>query len=219
VRNATLTFLSLPVCVLAVACSGASNILAEQDHDSGDTPPVDSGAPPGDSGMATDSASGGDTSVSPESGGTCSPTLPDGAACNSIEPSGPLVPYQCIMADMPSPAGGTIRDGTYRLMTSAFYGSPCPAPEDDRDTWLICGSVWQTAQELTAGTNPPVIHTYDGNVTPDDEAGPGNLIVDLTCGVVTSYVIQYSATPTSLTLFVGGGMAPSQGRVDTYSRL
>jgi hypothetical protein len=211
VRNATLAFTSLIVSMLGVACSGASNILAAEDHDSGTTPPPEDSGTPHDSSVATDSAVGADSPM----GMTCEPTLPDGAACNSIEPGGPLVPYQCIMATMPTPTGGTIVDGRYRLIASAFYGSPCPDPEDDRDTWLICGSVWQTAQELTAGTNPPVIHTYDGNVAP---AGPDSLTVNLTCGVVTTYTIQYSAAPTSLTLFVGGGAAAGQGRVDTYTR-
>jgi hypothetical protein len=204
--------------LFAVACSGASSTLGDV-HDSGTSTATDSGTTPGaDSGGGpVDSGGGGDSStVGPDGGGTCNPTLPDGGACNSLEPSGPLVPYQCIAATMPTPAGGTIVDGTYVLTSSAFYGSPCPAPEQDRDEWLICGTNWQTVQELTAGTNPAVLHTFDVDVTP---AGGPALNVQITCGAPLSTItFQYTASPTTLTLFVGGGSAAGTGRVDTYER-
>jgi hypothetical protein len=125
------------------------------------------------------------------------------------------VPYECLSTTLPTPAGGTIVDGTYVLTASAFYGTPCPAPEQDRDLWLICGNNWQTVQELTAGTSPAVLHTYDANVTP---AGSDSLTLALTCPSVTNVTFQYTATPGTLTLFVGGGNAAGTGRVDTYTR-
>ncbi len=170
----------------------------------------DAGNPaPGDSG-----GSGGDSTASgPETGGSCSPTLPDGAACNSLEPSGPLVPYECLSATPPTPAGGTIVDGTYLLTSTAYYGTPCPAPEQDRDTWLICGTNWQTSQEHTMGTMAPQLLSFDANVTPGD-AGAASLALQFTCGTPTieTILFEYTATPTTLTLF------PSAGRVDVFTK-
>lgn len=209
VRTTTLAIF----CLLTGACSGASNTLGNLQ---------DSGAPmSGDSGSSSGGDSGGgvtDSSMSgPESGGTCSPTPPDDGACNSLQPTGPQVPYQCLAATLPTPTGGTIVDGTYVLTASAFYGTPCPAPEQDRDVWLVCGTVWQTAQEHTMGTGAPMLYSFDANVTP---AGGADLSLEFTCGagMVETITFQYSATPTTLTLWVSGTDSTDMGRVDTYTR-
>ncbi len=138
-----------------------------------------------------------------------------GNACNSLTPIGPLVPYECLGAPIPTPAGGTILDGTYVLTASAFYGTPCPAPEQDRDIWYVCGNTWQAVQELTAGTSPAVTYTYESTIAP---TGASSFTLDVTCPTVTSVMRQYTATPTTLTLFVGDTMGPGTGRVDTYTR-
>jgi len=207
VRTATLLFF----CLLGAACSGASNPLAGE-LDSGTTAHGDSGS---SSGGGSGGGSGGSSGGMPEGGGTCSPTAPDGGACNSLEPEGALVPYVCLGGMMPAPIGGTIADGKYVLMSSAFYGTPCPAPEQDRDTWYVCGTDWQAVQENTLGTGTPTVHTYDANVTP---MGTSGLSLQVTCGtpMIETIMFQYDATPTTLTLFVGGGMGTGSGRVDTY---
>jgi hypothetical protein len=170
--------------------------------DAGNPPPGDSGSGGGDSTMSV-----------PDTGSTCSPTLPDGAACNSLEPSGPLVPYECLSATPPTPGGGTIVDGTYVLTSTAYYGTTCPAPEQDRDTWLVCGTNWQTAQEHTMGTMAPTSLSFDANVGPG-EGGPASLALQFTCGTsgIETIEFEYTATPTTLTLF------PSAGRVDVFTR-
>ncbi len=206
-RTATLFFF----CLLAAACSGASNPLGNL---------VDYGTTMnGDSGSSSGGGSGGgmDSGGMPEGGGSCSPTPPDGAACNSLEPEGALVPYVCLGGTMPTPVGGTIVDGKYVLMSSAFYGTPCPAPEQDRDTWYVCGTNWQAVQENTLGTGMPMVHTYDANVTP---TGTSSLSLQITCGtgMVETIMFQYDATPTTLTLYVGGGTGAGSGRVDTYMK-
>ncbi len=151
----------------------------------------------------------------PDAGKTCSPTPAEGSACNSLMPTGPLVPYECLAATIPTPAGGTIEDGTYVLTASAFYGTPCPAPEQDRDIWFVCGTTWQAVQELTAGTSPAVTYTYEATATP---AGADSFTLNVTCPTATSVARQYTATPITLTLFVGDGTAAGTGRVDTYTR-
>jgi hypothetical protein len=201
-------------CVLAAACSGASPSAlgtpdSGQSHDEQDAARADDGPAVGPL----------DSSISPDdapSMSTCNPTPPDGAACNSVSVSGPLVPLQCLQATVPTPIGGTIVDGTYVLTSSAFYGATCPMPEQDRDTWLVCGNNWQTAQELTAGTSPPALRSLNLVVTPATTTG---LSLQFTCGnALATVMIGYDATPTTLTLYVGGGSAAGEGRVDTYTR-
>jgi hypothetical protein len=134
-------------------------------------------------------------------------------------PQGALVPYVCLGSEMmPTPIGGTIADGTYVLTSAAYYGTTCPMPEQDRDTWYVCGTVWQAVQENTKGTAMAVTSWYDANVT---STGPASLSLQITCGtpMIETIPIQYSATPATLTLYVGGGMdGAGSGRVDTYTK-
>ena len=206
------------IASLGLACSGASSTLGTSDSgtsgsSSGGTSGGGSGGSSG--GGPTDSGSEGDTTAG-EAGGECNPTPPDDGACNSLAPSGPLVPYECISATIPTATGGTIVNGTYLLTASAFYGTPCPTPENDRDTWLVCGTTWQTAQEHTMGTGMPTLDILDANVTP---MGGPNLSLQFACGLPTieTVTFEYTATPTTLILFVGGGTAAGMGRVDTYT--
>ena len=113
---------------------------------------------------------------------------------------------------MPTPSGGTIVDGSYMLQAEVFYGASCPPAEQDRNTWLICGSTWQTVQELTPQGGPVQTHWYNFNVT---HSG-ANLTLNGVCGFNSTAPIQYDATPTTLTLYVGGGTGPGTGRVDRY---
>jgi len=116
---------------------------------------------------------------------------------------------------MPTASGGTILDGTYVLTSTTFYGTPC-APEQDRDTWLICGSTWQTAQEHTMTGSPTTIDTYNANAM---SAGT-TLQLTVLCGLPSMMTLNYpyDATPTSLTLYTGGGADPMSGRVDIFTR-
>jgi hypothetical protein len=215
VRNTTFAAFVPLIAALGLACSGASSTLGSSD--SGPSGSSSGGGSGGSSGGGpTDSGGGGDSAMGSEAGGACNPTPPDDGACNSLAPSGPLVPYECISATIPTAEGGTIVNGTYLLTASAFYGTPCPTPENDRDTWLVCGTTWQTAQEYTVGTTMPTLNFLDANVTP---MGGPNLSLQFACGLpmIETVTFQYTATPTTLILFVGGGMSAGMGRVDTYT--
>ena len=113
---------------------------------------------------------------------------------------------------MPVPTGGAIADGTYLLALSTFYGSPCPSQEQDRDTWLVCGTTWQHVQESTAqGT--VTVNNYNFNVNPSGS----NLMLQGICGFTMTATFGYDATPTTLTLYVSGAGTGS-GRVDVYNK-
>jgi hypothetical protein len=110
---------------------------------------------------------------------------------------------------MPVPSGGTIVDGTYLLQSETFYGSPCSTPEQNRNTWLVCGSTWQTVQEHTPQGGSPQLSTFDLNVT---HTGT-NLQLQVLCGLPQMMTLNfpYDATPTTLTLYV------SSQQVDVYA--
>jgi len=114
---------------------------------------------------------------------------------------------------MPVATGGTIANGTYLLALSTFYGSPCPSSEQDRDTWLVCGSTWQHVQESTSAMGT-TLNNYNFNVNPTGTS----LQLQGVCGFTQMATIQYDATPTTLTLFVGGGAGAGTGRVDVYNK-
>lgn len=114
---------------------------------------------------------------------------------------------------MPTPHGGTIADGTYLMTSATYYGMNCPQPEQDRNEWLVCGTTWQTVQESTA-TGAPKDNWFDLNVT----ATGTTLQLQGVCGFTQSISFPYDATPTTLTLYVGGSTTPGEGRVDVYTR-
>jgi hypothetical protein len=76
----------------------------------------------------------------------------------------------------------------------------------------VCGTNWQTAQELTQNGST-TLHTYNFNAT---QSGMGVQLQGL-CGFTQTVPFQFDATPTTLTLYVGGGTGPGTGRVDLYT--
>ena len=224
----SLSALALPLALplaLVLACSGASSTLGGADAGSSSGSGSGSGGSSGSggggssgssSGGSSGAGSGGSSGSGSSSGGGCNPTPPDGGTCNSLQPQGPLVALQCSSGAMPTASGGAPVDGTYVLTSSTFFGSPCtPGGGQDRDTWLVCGSTWQTAQEHLGQGGPVSFNAYNLNVTPSGTS----LQLDVLCGLpqMTTLSYPYDATPTSLTLYVGGGGAGS-GRVDVFTR-
>lgn len=159
--------------------------------------------------------------VSPiEAAPACTPTVapdPDsGDMCNDLVAVGAEVPIVCDTTDpAPTPAGGTIVEGTYVLASSTFYGG-CPfAGEQDRITWNICGDAWGTVQEITLANSGPVTSTFDLSVARQ----PNSLVLTPTCGPqnTSQTTFGYTATPTTLTFFVGGYMGGGM-RVDLLAK-
>jgi hypothetical protein len=148
---------------------------------------------------------------SPEAAPACTPLAPSGGTCNDLTPSGPSVTVQCVSGTGPTPSGGTILDGTYEMVSSDFYGSPCSS-DTERIVWNVCGDTWATDQVVSAG--PPNLR-IDGTVT----VGPTTLVLETTCSSPTepSTKFGYDATPTSLTIYTYGYGAGTV-RVDRFTR-
>jgi hypothetical protein len=173
----------------------------------GSRTPLSSGPAPGDAGRDEVSEAG--------DGMGCVSVGNRGGACNSLAATGNPVPAECVAAPVPSPNGGTIADGIYVLERSRFYGG-CPTVEADRIVWQVCGSSWQTEQEVTMGMN-----TEDRTIDATVQINPANATVafDLTCAPngTPNETVGYFATPTSLSLFIYQ-YGPGIVRVDDLAR-
>jgi hypothetical protein len=99
------------------------------------------------------------------------------------------------------------------LTTATYYGSTCPSPEVDRDRWLVCGTSWQTLQANATNGGPETINAYDFNVT---QSGM-SIQLQGVCGLTTSYTLGYSATTTTLSLYIPTPNTNGEGRVDVYT--
>jgi hypothetical protein len=144
----------------------------------------------------------------------CNPTPPDGGACNSLTASGPVVTLECSAATLPAPTGGTIVDGTYTMTSATFYGPDCPATEQDQNTWLVCGSTWQTVQVSNTEGQGTTVNTFDLNVLKSGSS----LRLQVTCGGSNEMLIfPYSATATTLSLYISQGASAGTGRIDVYT--
>lgn len=146
--------------------------------------------PPADGGALEAASPPPDAAPNEDAG---SPTTADsGSPCASIADEGDVVTYVVEAADPPAPAGGTILDGTYVLTSGTFFTGPGGESGlgDKRSmTIRVTGTVVEGAR--TEGTWR-FTYTIDGATLHMTETCPRQHLEDL----------GYSATPTSLTLFV-----------------
>jgi hypothetical protein len=63
----------------------------------------------------------------------------NGATCNTIDATGPCVVVQLSTATAPTPAGGTVSNGTYLLTSETLYGAADSGnqQEDRRETFVV----------------------------------------------------------------------------------
>lgn len=206
------------VFVLA-ACSGAAPSIIDQPGDAGGTSEGGHGgdAKGGDDGPI----SGGDASLH-DSGGTCTPSPPNGTTCNSLTPPPPAITIECNASEqVPAPTGGVIRDGTYVMTASTYYagGAACQPSEVDGVTWKICGESWQIGQTTTVSGQTSQTLVANATVVVSGST------VSITLGCETPsqspmpppFLFGYDATPTSLRLHTEAPTATT-GRIDTFTR-
>jgi hypothetical protein len=143
---------------------------------------------------------------------SCPAAAAPAGSCSALVVSGEPVVVGASSGTAPTPSGGTVEDGTYVLVGSTFYGESPPA-EQDRITWLVCGSAWETAQETRLNGGAPQLLLLDATVT----ATGTSLGVDVTCGPRSSTTFGFDASPGMLRLYVTG-YAPGL-RVDTLVRM
>jgi hypothetical protein len=73
------------------------------------------------------------------------------SACNSLVADGPTLPYTSVAAAAPTPAGGTIADGTYALATMSVYTgvNGSTAPVLTSTVSVVMAFAGNTVQEVT----------------------------------------------------------------------
>ncbi|HSO31732.1 MAG TPA: hypothetical protein VLT33_04435 [Labilithrix sp.] len=142
-----LSSLSLSLVALSLslaACGGATSSVPED----GTATPTPSGGP-----SPSDPAPPSSPSSPPAPTPTTTPTTPPPTACHAVTADGAAIPITMVAADPPAPLGGTIVDGTYRLVDAKLYthpgGSAGPLPITIKATIAISGTVANVAQDTS----------------------------------------------------------------------
>jgi hypothetical protein len=195
--------------IILAGCGGSSPPATPAGPDAS----LDS-AVPGDA-SASDVATPDDVSV--DAAATDAAALDDagidaGPPCNTIANDAPVVNTTEVAADPPTPQGGTIADGTYWQTALDIYTGPTgPAgvTGTSQMTALIQG---ETAQLVSSGQptrRTVTLATADASFTsvdtcPDSQMSQG----------------AYTATPTTLTIFLPGGTDDAGARtvVETLTK-
>jgi hypothetical protein len=136
-----------------------------------------------------------------------------GAPCNTIANGAPVVDVTQIAADPPAPQGGVIVDGTYWETSLDIYtgpSGPAGVSGTSQTTALIQG---ESVQLVNSG--PPTRRTIMLTTTAD----AGFTSVD-TCPDVQTSQGAYTATPTTLVIFLPGGTDDAGARtvVETLTK-
>ncbi len=128
---------------------------------------------------------------------------PDGgtpAACNMLTNADPYVPWTVMALVAPTPMGGTIANGTYKLTAQNFYGSPgVQTLMPQAWTVVVQGTTWQqfVRNDLVMGTTTTsaAITGTEVGLTPScpPEAG------------TSRFTYAFTASPTEIKLYRPGG--------------
>jgi hypothetical protein len=127
--------------------------------------------------------------------------------CNALAQLGAAVVPACDAGSPPAATGGALVDGTYVLTESHFFGA-CSQTQLAQTLVVSQGTVQSIA--TAAGS------VIQDSVTFTIGAGATTLVETETCPahVVTS--VPFTATPTTLTIFLSNALAT---RVSTFTRL
>jgi hypothetical protein len=135
-----------------------------------------------------------------------------GPPCNTIANTAPVVDITQIAADPPTPLGGTIADGTYWETSLDIYTGPAgPAgmTGTSQTTALIQGTTVQLVSDGQPTRRTVTLTTADAGFTSVDS-----------CPYAQMSQGSYTATPTTLTIFLPGGTDDAGARtvVETLTK-
>jgi hypothetical protein len=198
----------LPLLLALAACGGGSP-SAGPETDAG---PHDA-ASPTDGAASSEAAAESDGTPSDSPSGDGDGSSEDGGApCNTIPNDAPVIDVTQIAADPPTPQGGVIVDGTYWCTALDLYtGSTGPTGNTGtmQSTALIQGETVQLVSNGEPTRRTIVLVTSDAGFTSMD-----------TCPETQMAQGGYTATPTTLTIFLPGGTDDAGARtvVETLTK-
>lgn len=170
--------LLIPIAFLA--CSSDETGTTPAGSDASTTTPEGGGTPEA---STPEASAGGDSSLPVVDSGLCSDTINGGAVIPEVQANGAK----------PAPAGGAIPDGTYYLTNHDVY-SPSNADANSRKrTIVFAGNTVRTAENDTGekGRGSAGTYTISGS----------NITFSVTCPVVATVTIPYTATATTFATF------------------
>src|SRR5437762_4336659 len=82
-------------------------------------------------------------------GGCSSDSSPASTACNTLTDDGPTITLMAVMGQAPTPAGGTVVDGTYVLAATTLYTAATTIPPTTSSAVIqIAGSTMQQVGQI-----------------------------------------------------------------------
>jgi len=117
---------------------------------------------------------------------------PAAGACNTLANDGPLVMAMASTAVAPTPAGGTVTDGTYQLTAATLYSAAALPPSTAHGIFQITGNTMQQVGDVN-GTESRYTSTYT-------TSGSTVSTTD-TCPAPKSATHGFTATSTTLRIY------------------
>lgn len=192
----------IAVLALAAGCSsssgGSTPSDAGSDHDAGSE--TADGATPVDGGSSDrDAAADAPSEAAP-------------AVCNLLANSAPVITYAQVNQDPPAPQGGTMVDGTYEMTAANIYTGPA-GPSGP-------SGMSQTTIEITGGTIQIVSVGQPTTRTVTIATSGTSFTATDTCPDSTVTRGSYTATPTTILIFLDGGTDDAGARtvVETFTK-
>jgi hypothetical protein len=192
--------LVLGFAALTAACGSSSSSTPDASGAAGTTGDAGTSGAAGDTGSAgTTGAAGttggaGTTGAAGTTGGAGTGAAGTGAAaCNTIGHTGPEAPEVAGQGTYPTPAGGTIAEGTYDLKEFQIWPPGSVDPYKRQETWKFVAGKFEVDSKNGEGKVTIASGTYS-------TAG-AELTIVATCPGSMTLKVPYTATATSLWTF------------------
>jgi len=174
------------------------------------------GTSPSDAGSDHDAGADGAEPIdgaTPEDGGSSADAPAEAATvCNMLANSASVITYSQVSQNPPTPQGGTMVDGTYAMTDASIYTGPNgpSGPSGMSQTTIqVTGSTIQIVSNGQPPTRTVTLATSGTSFTATD-----------TCPDAKVTHGSYTATPTSILIFLDGGTDDAGARtvVETFTK-
>jgi hypothetical protein len=165
-----------------VACSSSTD-------DTGSTPPGTDAAtatPTPEAGAVAETGT-------PDAGGADTSTTVDSGKCNDVPNGAGVIAEVAGVGTKPTPAGGTIADGTYHLTKHEVFSPATPDGNTRKRTIVFQGNTVRTHDNDTGQKEAQLAGTYT--------TSGAAITFTITCPVSATVTIPYTATATTFATF------------------